>query len=427
VGVDVKPVTIDTVQAVIIQSGFHTADEVGKCVPPLAAGVTVPKVSAQGTIVMWTKEGEGDGTLQWIDNLAAQFADANPGVKVQVINYGVETLREQFQTAALAGTGPDLLWTVNDHAGPFVLADLIQSTDSLFDLSQYVDSANAAVLLNGKHYGVPIHNGNHLMLYYNKKLIQTPPADTDALIALAPKLSKADGSQWTLVYNQTEPFWLVPWLGGFQGKVFADDGKTPTLNTPAMVSTLAFLKDLKDKKVVPPDSDYNGADTLFKEGKAAMIINGDWTLGAYADKLGADLGIARIPKVSKTGAFPAPYTAGTFFMFPKGLSGDKLTIAKAFVAFISSPGVQVNMTKTLKRLPALKAALSDPFIASDPLLKGSADQMTVGTPMPTNVEMRCNWDSMKPNMAAVLAGKATPDDAAKAMQESADACVAKLQ
>jgi len=37
---------------------------------------------------------------------------------VDVVNYDVEKLRENFQTSALAGTGPDLLWTVNDHAGP---------------------------------------------------------------------------------------------------------------------------------------------------------------------------------------------------------------------------------------------------------------------------------------------------------------------
>ena len=145
---------------------------------------------------------------------------------------------------------------------------------------------------------MPISNGNHLMLF-NKNLVPTPPADTDALLAMADDL-KAQGVT-PLVYNQTEPFWLVPWLGGFGGKVFAADGVTPTLNTPEMVATLAWLKQLKDEGIVPPESDYPGADTLFQEGKAAMIINGDWTLGAYEDLLGDKLGVARIPTVSATG------------------------------------------------------------------------------------------------------------------------------
>jgi arabinogalactan oligomer/maltooligosaccharide transport system substrate-binding protein len=41
--------------------------------------------------------------------------------------------------------------------------------------------------------------------------------------------------------------------------------------------------------------------------------------------------------------------------------------------------------------------------------------------------MRCNWDSMKPEMQAVLAKSKTPEDAAKAMQAAAVDCVAKLK
>ncbi len=74
-----------------------------------------------------------------------------------------------------------------------------------------------------------------------------------------------------------------------------------------------------------------------------------------------------------------------------------------------------------------QTALEDASITGDPYLAGSADQMVVGTPMPTVVEMRCNWDSMKPEMQAVLNDTKTPEDAAPAMQEAAEACVATLE
>ena len=65
--------------------------------------------------------------------------------------------------------------------------------------------------------------------------------------------------------------------------MFAEDGVTPTLDTEEMRSALEFLYDLKfTDKVTPAEADYNVADGQFKEGKAAYIINGDWTLGAYA-------------------------------------------------------------------------------------------------------------------------------------------------
>lgn len=264
------------------------------------------------------------------------------------------------------------------------------------------------------------------MLLFNKKLISEAPKDTDDLFVKGKELTKE--GKYALVWNQTEPFWLVPWLGGFKGKVFAEDGVTPTLNTPEMVATLKFLHGMKfDAKIIPPECDYDAADTLFKEGKADMIINGDWSLSGYIAALGNDLGVARIPKVSATGEYPKPYTSGVYFMLAKGISGDKLKAVQDFIGFVSSKEKQLEMVKLLNRLPAVEAALEDPLIAEDPILKGSSDQMVVGTPMPTVLEMRCNWDSMKPEMLAVLADTKSPEDAAKDMQTSAESCIKSLE
>lgn len=377
-------------------------------------------------ITMWTKEGEADGALQFSKALADEFAKANPGMTVEVVKKkDVEELREDFQTSALAGSSPDLLWTVNDHAGPFTAAELIQPVDGMVDLGKFVPGAVEAVKLDGKTWGIPISSGNHLMLIYNKSLVDKAPANTDELVAQGKELA---GKTTPLVFNQTEAFWLVPWLGGFKGKVFGDDGKTPTLNTPEMVATLKFLHDIKfTDKIIPQESDYDTADTLFKEGKAAMIINGDWSLGAYSEALGDKLGVARIPQVSATGEWPKPYTAGTYFMIPSGVEGAKLDAVKAFINFVTSKDIQLRQVKELKRLPALQTALDDSSVTADPIVKGSVDELQVGTGMPANLEMRCNWDAMKPELQAVLADKKSAEDAAKAMQEAAENCIKTLE
>lgn len=394
--------------------------------PALTAQVTDVQLAAvkSTTVLLWTKEGEADQALQYVQYLADLFSKLYPRIRFEVVNKNVEVLREDFQTASLAGTPPDLLWTVSDHAGPFTAARLVQPVDTLFVLSNYVTSAVNAVKLGGKTWGVPISNGNHLMLMYNKKLIAKPPANTNELLALAGKMP---AGVYPLAYNQTEAFWLVPWLGGFKGVVFAADGKTPTLNTPAMINTLKFLKQLKDRGIVPPESDYSGAETLFKEGKAAMLINGDWSLVGYRDALGEDFAVARIPMVSATGVWPAPYTSGAFFMLPTDTKGEKLTAVRGFIQFATARPMQLEMVKRLSRLPALKTALADQDITSDALLKGSSDQMVVGTPMPTQLEMRAVWDAIKPEMAAVFAGSKTAEQAAAAMQAAAVAGIKKLQ
>jgi len=373
-------------------------------------------------IALWTQEGESEGAFQFVKKLADAYTAKYPNITFDVLNKETEALRQDFLAASLANSAPDLLWTVNDHAGPFMVADVIQPVDSLFDLKLYVPS----IVMNGKTWGLPISSGNHLMLLYNKSMVKTPPADTDTLISMGKTLTT--GSTYAIVWNQTEPFWLVPWLGGFGGSVFAADGVTPTLNTPAMVNTLQFLYDLKAKyAITAKEADYATADTLFKEGKAAMLVNGDWSLGDYKKALGDNLGVAPLPKVNATGKWPAPYTSGKYFMIPKSVTGDRLTADVAFMTFATSYENQIDMVKTLTRLPALRKALDDEIVKNDPILKGSAAQMALGTPMPSVVEMRANWDAMKPEQNKVLAGTETPAEAAKNMQAAAEAGVKALQ
>ncbi len=397
------------------------------CVLFLLASLLVWAVGAQAAveIQLWTQAAETSG-LPFVQKLCEAFMQKYPDVKITVSQKDTEVLREDFQTASLAGSAPDLLWTVNDHAGPFTKANLIQPVDDLVDLNLFVESAVEGVQLDGKTWGVPIANGNHLMLMYNKDLISEAPKNTDELIKVGKELTK-DG-QYALVWNQIEPFWLVPWLGGFGGKVFADDGITPTLNTPEMVATLKFMHELKfTHKIVPPESDYDGASAMFKEGKAAMLINGDWSLGDYKDALGDKFATAPLPMVSATGQWPAPYTSGKFLMVPVDVPDDKLAVILDIIDFFTSPENQVDMLETLSWLPALKTALDNEIIKTDPILKGSAAQMQNGTPMPAVMEMRCNWDAMKPEMNKVLADQISPEDSANAMQQAADSCVKGLQ
>lgn len=371
---------------------------------------------------LWTQEGESEGVYQWIVELTERYMADNPGVEITVVQKETEALREDFQTASLAGSAPELLWTVNDHAGPFTAAGLIQPVDDLFDADQYVES----VVMDGQTWAVPISAGNHLMLLYNRSLVSEAPATTDDLIRVA-QANTGDGS-WGLVYNQIEPFWLVPWLAGFGGGVFEADGVTPALDTEAMVGTLQFLYDLKfTHAVVPPESDYGTMDTMFKEGTAAMIINGDWSLADYQATLGDDLGVAPLPQVSGTGLMPAPYTSGKYFMIAEGVSGRTRDAIGDFVAYVIGEEVQTEILSDLSRLPALLSVLNSDATESDPVLAGSAAQLAVGTPMPSVVEMRANWDAMKPEMNAVLAGSKSPAEAATAMQVSAEAGVRALQ
>lgn len=393
----------------------------------LAVGFCVSgNALAEVKIQLWTQAGEAEGAYQFVQKLCKAFTEQNPDIKIDVVQKDTEVLREDFQTASLAGNPPDLLWTVSDHAGPFTKANLLQPVDDLFDLNAFVDSAVKGVQLDGKTWGVPVTNGNHLMLMYNTDFVKEPPQDTDALVKIAKELTKE--GRYGLVWNQGEPFWLTPWLTGFGGKLFGDDGVTPTLDTPEMIATLKFAHDLKfTEKILPPESDYDGASALFKEGKAAMLVNGDWSVGDYKKVLGEKFAVAPLPKIVATGKWPSPYTSGKFLMISASVKDQKLEAIMKIVDFMTSEASQLDMVKTLSQLPTLKKVLESEAVTTDPILKGSAAQMQLGTPMPIVMEMRCNWDAMRPELNAVMSDKKSPEDAAKAMQAAADACVKGLK
>ncbi len=399
---------------------------------PAAPPTTAP-AAAPVKLTLWTKE--GGNQLDLVKNVVAECAKTDGSYTVDIVNYDVEKLRENFQTSALAGTGPDLLWTVNDHAGPFTTADLIDPVDNIgIDLKQFVPGALEPVVLNGQTWGIPLSYGNNLMLLYNKKLVDHAPADTTEMIKMAQDFQAKNPGSVGLAWNFGEPFWLVPWLGGFGGKVFADDGKTPTLNTPEMVSALKLVSEFKNTdKITPKECDYACADGLFKDGKAAMIINGDWSLGDYTGSTAGvtatkniDLGTAPFPKVAGAD-YPKPYTAGVYIMFPKGQADDKRAAAVKLTQCLISDPVELRWLKEQQRLPSVQKLFDDPSIKSNPILAGSAADLLNGTGMPAATEMRCNWDAMKPQLQDVLAGKTTPEDAAKAMQTAAEKCVAELK
>jgi len=365
------------------------------------------------TINLWINEKEAESGLQWIEKMEADFLTAN-NIKVDITYKETKALVEDFQTTALAGVSPDLLWTISGDAVPFITDGLLQPIDTFTDSSQFIEP----IELNGKTWAIPVSSGNHLMLMVNKKHVGSFPTTTDELIDTAISLTKGD--MYGLAFNLNDATWLAPWLGGFGGRMLAGDGVTPTLNTAAMVNTLKFLKDLKfAHTVVPAEADYATADTLFIEGKAAMIINGEWSIGRYREILGDDLMIGRLPKISATGKWPAPFISGVYFMIPAELPKEKETAVKAFIAYVTSEGQQSVQLDNMFRLPGLKTAYSNPVIASDALLKGSIAQMEVGTPMPAGLEMSAVWNAINLELPVVMAGSETPEEAAKKMQDAA--------
>lgn len=351
------------------------------------------------------------------------FEQNHPGVQVDVVHFETENLRNNFQTAALARTGPDLVYGPSDHVGPFSIMGLIEPLENVFPadtLDVYLEDAKPS--LEGHVFRLADQVGNHLTLVVNAAHVERPPTNTDELLEIARANTLDDNGdgrtdRYGIVFNLTEPFWLVPWLGGYGGWVM-DENNQPTLDTVAMQKALRFVRQLVDEGLIPPSCDYPLADTLFKQGSAAMTINGPWSWQAYRD-VGVDVELALIPRISDGGGWPMPMTSCKGYSMNRWVPEARRDRVIELLAYLTSAEVVGGISAELGTLPSRHDVARWPLLQEDPTLQASWEQLVKGRLMPVVPEMRVLWDVMRPAMQQVVSGKLSAVEASAQMQREA--------
>ena len=167
---------------------------------PLRLGFALYRRSpaAGGRLRLWSRrsrrpgrdlgaDGPPERTL--LERHIAEFQTAHPefaDIRISRVHYHIEDLRTQFQTAAMAMGGPNLVYGPSDKIGPFVIMDLIMPLDELLPpevLARFDPSGLPT--LDGQVWGLPDQVGNHLTLVANRALVDTIAEDTDAWVRAA--------------------------------------------------------------------------------------------------------------------------------------------------------------------------------------------------------------------------------------------------
>lgn len=374
------------------------------------------------TLTLWEQMDPQEREVQ--KGQIAAYERDHPGMKIELSHYGTEDLRTQFQTAAIAGSGPDLVYGPSDQVGPFSVMGLILPLDTVLSAEELAGFREDAFdRLGGHIYALPDQVGNHLTLVWNKALLAQPPQTMGELIEMAKAATvdeNGDGrpERYGLVFQVMEPFWIVPFLTGYGGWVM-DAENRPTLHTGAMTQALTLVQSFRDEhRIMPTECDYEIADTIFKEGRAAMIINGPWSWEAYR-KAGVDIGLARIPQIEATGLWPAPMISSKGYSLNAKLSGDRLAAVLEALRYLTKTEFQVEYAREVGTLPTRKDAYERAEVAENPILSASSEQVEVGKRMPVVPEMRAIWDAMRPSVQSVWNGTVAPADAAREMQQLA--------
>jgi arabinogalactan oligomer/maltooligosaccharide transport system permease protein len=378
------------------------------------------------TIVVWHSLRPTDRIVlqKGLDN----FAQKHPGWKFSELFYAPEEARTNFIISALGGSGPALFWGANDNIGPFVEMKVIMPLEELLTksfLDSFVtDPLTANTWMDGHLYQIADRIGNHLHLVYNRALVQQPPSSMNELIEMGKDLTRdndGDGKAdtYALVWNYTEPYFAVPFIGGYGGWII-DEQNNPTLNSVAVVKAAQLIFDLANKhKIIPLECDYEIANALFKDGYAAMIINGSWSWGSYIDN-GIEIGLARIPKIDETGLWPSPAVSPLGYSVNVNLRDQKLKMTVDLLRYLTSSPIELKYTQVSAAIPSRIDAYADPTVVDNPMVKASLEQLIVGRIMSPVTEMRWIWDAMRPAYQSIFTGHMPPERAAREMQSLAE-------
>ena len=376
---------------------------------PTEQPTEVPVALGSGStkIVVW--HGWDGAYRDAIQQIFAEYAEKN-NVSIELVKQA--DLSNKIQVAVPSGQGPDVIAWVDDQIGKNALSDIIQPVDQYGITADYLKEnftqvAADAMVYDGKPYGVP-ESLEALTFIYNKKLITEDklPKSTDDLIKQAEQYAKDNPGQYLFVYNaKNDAYFSAPWWLGSGVNLVTPEGTTE-LGGDKAVKAGELIKSFTT--IMPKEVDYNVADTLFKEGKAAIIMNGPWSIADY-QKAGLDIGLTTIPTVSNSGQPGKPFVGVKMLML--AAKAKQPQAAADLMKYYGTAEVQSKLAQVNKQVPANKQAQDQ--VKSDPIIAGFIAQAANGVPLPNTQFIDAMWDPISKTVEAIWTGASAPDQATK--------------
>jgi multiple sugar transport system substrate-binding protein len=243
------------------------------------------------TLAVWGGKAETDAYTQ----LIAKYEAANPNVSIRLDAMPFGQFYQQLDTRLAGRQAPDLFRVTYQQVRRYAMGR------AAIDLSPYLDASFGdgftpsiwgAVQHQGKPHALP-HHTDTFALFYNIDMLEqagiTVPASMDKAWTWAQFIETAR----TLKDKKIAPFpfamswqngavhrWLI-YLYQHGGKLLSDDLKSPAINSPAGIGTIAWTQRWFKDELVPPSTSVKSAESvqnLFANGTIAMMLNGNWQI-----------------------------------------------------------------------------------------------------------------------------------------------------
>lgn len=379
-----------------------------------------PTIATAPVLTVWHSWEAPEEALARV--LLQDYPSLHPGVTVRLRHVPVDRILSEYEEAVLAGEGPDLLVGRSSWIGRLAEDHTIVSLEGLLEngfWDAYSPFGVEAVRYNGERYGVPFACET-VALYYNKAFVVDPPTTTTRLLELAaqwPGEGQA-GLAFPLGFYNT-----VGYLYAFGGQLFDEAGNS-LLDRPEVKAWLFWLYQVKTSPGVVATESYSEADARFKAGSVAMTVNGSWALSDYVQALGeGKLGVARLPMLSVTQAWPTPYVGCRVLLVNPARLPAHPAATLNLLRFLGGPLFQRMQVSRLGTIPTWKEI----DLSADPLLGAFLEQAQSGRPWPTSPWLDVYWDAVEGLIYNVTARRVPVDVALDETQRQLEQALAKQQ
>lgn len=368
--------------------------------------------------------------------IAKQYMTQHPNVTIKITPIANEPFKAKLTTTTQSGKAPDLFqsWgggVLKQQADAGLVKDLTSDVQPWIGTIQPV--ALKPYTLDGKLYGIPWDNGM-VGFWYNKKLfkqasIDTPPATWTDFLNDVKKLKSAGVTPIALGGQDKWPgmyYWsyLAMRIGGAQ--VFTNAAANNDFQGPDFIAAGQHLKELVDLQ--PFQKGFLGAKFDTPDGeaatvgnsKAAMELMGQWAPSVEETqshkKLGDDLGFFPFPTVAGgKGQLTDAFGGGNGFAVGKDAPAETIDFLKYFLS-VQNQQTAAATGAVLPTVKGAETALKDSRALT--VLKtvsgATAFQLYLDQAFPPAVGQEVN-----DQVAALIAGKASPDQVAKAITTTA--------
>lgn len=361
----------------------------GVALAGLAALMLSGTALAAGPLTVWIMGDSGTNFSQ----LVAPFT-AETGTEVEVVAIPWDSIDEKLTTSVASGAGPDIvqiglskLRTFAD-AGALLPLDKLLATYPGLAPENFADGvAGKATAVAGQIVSVPWISDTRV-LFYRKDILEAagianPPATWDQLRADAKVLTGRGEGQYGYYIPQWDSSLPVVMTWDQGGDIIDADGNVD-FNTPAFVAAVDLYAGLHADGSVPKNGDFDQTQG-FISGIAPMLVSGPYlakAIAGSAPELDGKWGVTTLPKAVAGTSLFAGSNLGVWF------NTDQQDDSLKLLEFLSKPATQVEWFKLNGELPTVKAALTDPALAADPLVEVYAAQLLDAKVLP----MVPNWD-----------------------------------